>query len=158
MVRHGPGKVRSGSVGRGDGALRHGMVGQCVARFTVNRCLFCGGDDTGPNHRWSCDGRQGRVEALYGSQGDVPYEPQSATSAAAAATIGDTELGRLEAVVLSVVTKRPRSCDAIEEATGLSHQTVSARLRGLVLRDQVEDSGQKARTRSGRWAVVWRAR
>lgn len=29
----------------------------------MNRCLFCGGDDTGPNHRWSCDGRQGRIEA-----------------------------------------------------------------------------------------------
>jgi hypothetical protein len=78
----------------------------------MNRCLFCGGEDTGPNHQWACDGRQGRVEALY----------------------------------------------AIEEATGLSHQTVSARLRGLVLREQIEDSGEKARTRSGRWAVVWRAK
>lgn len=124
----------------------------------MNRCLFCGGEDTGPNHQWACDGRQGRVEALYGSQGNVPFETQSATSAAAAATICDTELSRLEAVVLSVVTKRPRSCDAIEEVTGLSHQTVSARLRGLVLREHIEDSGQKARTRSGRWAVVWRAR
>jgi len=123
----------------------------------MNRCLFCGGDDTGPNHQWVCDGRQGRVEAaLYGSQGDVPFERQSATSAAAAATICDTELSRLEALVLSVVTKRPRSCDAIEVATGLSHQTVSARLRGLVLREQIEDSGQKVRTRSGRLAVVWR--
>jgi len=124
----------------------------------MNRCLFCGGDDTGPNHQWACDGRQGRVEALYGSQGNVPYEAASATSAAAAATICETELSRLEAYVLSVVTKRPRSCDAIEEATGLSHQTVSARLRGLVLREHIEDSGQKARTRSGRWAVVWKTR
>jgi len=124
----------------------------------MNRCLFCGGDALTPDHFKYCDGRQGRIEALYGAQGDVPYETQSTTSAAAAATIGDTELGRLEAYVLSVVTKRPRSCDAIEVATGLSHQTVSARLRGLVLRNQIEDSGQKARTRSGRWAVVWRVR
>jgi hypothetical protein len=122
----------------------------------MNRCLFCGGEDTGPNHRGACDGRQGRVEALYGSQGDVPYETQSATSAAAAATIVETELSRLEARVLTVVSKCPRTCDAIETVTGLSHQTVSARLRGLVLREQIEDSGQKARTRSGRWAVVWK--
>jgi len=88
----------------------------------------------------------------------VPYEAASATSAAAAATICETELSRLEAYVLTVVTRRPRTCDAIEEATGLSHQTVSARLRGLVLREHIEDSGQKARTRSGRWAVVWRVR
>lgn len=126
--------------------------------MVINRCLFCGGDDTGPNHQWMCNGRQGRVEALYGSQGDVPFETQSATSAAAAATIVETELGRLEALVLSVVTKRPRTCDDIEVATGLSHQTVSARLRGLVLREHIEDSGQKARTRSGRWAVVWRVK
>ena len=124
----------------------------------ANRCLFCGGDALTPDHFKYCDGRQGRIEALYGAQGDVPYETQSTTSAAAAATISDPELGRLEAFVLSVVTKRPRSCDAIEVATGLSHQTVSARLRGLVLRNQIEDSGQKARTRSGRWAVVWRVR
>lgn len=124
----------------------------------MNICLFCGREDTGPNHGWVCDGRQGRVEALYGSQGDVPFETQSATSAAAAATLHDTELGRLEARVLAVVSKCPRTCDAIETVTGLSHQTVSARLRGLVLREQIEDSGQKARTRSGRWAVVWRVR
>ena len=58
--------------------------------------------------------------------------------------------------MLAVVTRQPRTCDAVEVITGLSHQTVSARLRGLVLRGQIEDSGSKARTRSGRWAVVWR--
>lgn len=126
--------------------------------MVANRCLFCGGDASTVEHFNYCDGRQGRVDALYGSQGDVPFESQSATSAAAAATIRDTELGRLEARVLAVVTKCPRTCDAIETVTGLSHQTVSARLRGLVLRDQIEDSGKKARTRSGRWAVVWRVR
>ena len=87
-----------------------------------------------------------------------PTKSHSVTSAAAAATIRDTELSRLEARVLAVVTKCPRTCDAIETVTGLSHQTVSARLRGLVLREQIEDSGQKARTRSGRWAVVWKVR
>jgi len=123
-----------------------------------HRCLFCGEDASTVEHFRFCDGRQGHAEALYGSQGDVPYEVQSATSAAAAATLHDTELSRLEARVLAVVSKCPRTCDAIETVTGLSHQTVSARLRGLVLREHIEDSGQKARTRSGRWAVVWKVR
>jgi hypothetical protein len=128
----------------------------------MNRCLFCSGDAASPEHFKYCDGRQGRFEAaleepLYGHQGDVPYEVSSATSAAAAATLTETEtLSRLEARVLAVVTERPRTCDAVEIVTGLSHQTVSARLRGLVLREQIENSGQKALTRSGRWAVVWR--
>lgn len=126
--------------------------------MVANRCLFCGGDASTVEHFNYCDGRQGRVEGLYGSQGDVPYETQSTTSAAAAATIRDTELSRLEARVLAVVAQRPRTCDAIEVATGLSHQTVSARLRGLVLRNQIEDSGRKIRTRSGRWATVWQRR
>ena len=124
----------------------------------MNRCLFCSGDASSPEHFKYCDGRQGRAEALYGSQGDVPYETQSTTSAAAAATLRDVELSRLEARVKAAVAERPRTCDALEVVTGLSHQTVSARLRGLVLRDQIEDSGRKARTRSGRSAVVWRVR
>ncbi len=32
--------------------------------FDQPRCRFCGGDD-GPNHWLNCDGRQGRVEALF---------------------------------------------------------------------------------------------
>jgi predicted transcriptional regulator len=124
----------------------------------MNRCLFCGGDASTIDHFRYCDGRQGRAEALYGSQGDVPFEVGSDTSAAAATTLRDAELSRLEARVLAVVTKCPRTCDAIETLTGLPHQTVSARLRGLVLRNQIENSGEKARTRSGRWAVIWRVR
>lgn len=32
--------------------------------FDAPRCRFCGGED-GPNHWLTCDGRQGRVEALF---------------------------------------------------------------------------------------------
>lgn len=131
--------------------------------MVTHRCLFCGGNAATPEHFKYCDGRQGHVEAqledpLYGHQGDVPYEVESETSKAAAASLRSAELSRLETRVFEAVKERARSCDAIEIATGLSHQTVSARLRGLVLRDQIEDSGHKARTRSGRWAVVWRVR
>jgi hypothetical protein len=95
--------------------------------------------------------------ALYGGQGDVPFEAASDTSeAAAAAIVGD--LARLEAVVLSVIKARPCTCDAVEAVTGLAHQTASARIRALVLRDRLVDSGERAKTRHGRAAVVWRVK
>jgi len=121
----------------------------------MQHCLFCGGDASEPDHQARCDGRQGAIEALYGSQGDVPYESESDTSAAAAASLDDDRLARLEALVLGVLDAKPRTCDAVEAVTGLPHQTASARIRGLVLRDRVVDSGQRAPTRRGRNAVVW---
>jgi hypothetical protein len=93
---------------------------------------------------------------LYGEQGDVPYEVGSDTSAAAAASIDDDRLNRLEARVFAVLARQPRTCDAVEAETGLPHQTVSARIRGLAQRDRVIDSGLRALTRSGRKAVVWK--
>ena len=45
--------------------------------------------------------------------------------------------------------------DEIEIASGLIHQTVSARRRELVLLNVVVDSGEKRTTRSGRRAIVW---
>lgn len=121
-------------------------------------CLFCGGPDE-PGH--ACDGRQGVLEAddtLYGQQGDVPYEAGSETSAQAAHALGDDERQRLEAVVYAVLAAQPRTCDDIEGVTGLPHQTASARIRGLVLKGQVMDSGDRATTRHRRRAVVWRVR
>jgi hypothetical protein len=122
----------------------------------MQACLFCGGDPSERDHAVRCDGRQGAIETtLYGDQGDVPYEVTAPTSAAAAATIDGDTLARLEALVLHTLRAKPRTCDAVEEATGLPHQTASARIRGLVLRDRVQDSGQRAATRHGRRAVVW---
>lgn len=124
-------------------------------------CLFCGKKGDGKDHHLFCDGRQGRIEAaiqdspLYGYQGNVPYESASATSAAAAATITEEDISRQEASILALLKTRPRTCDALEEVTGQLHQTMSARLRGMVLKGQIEDSGKKALTRSNRWAVIW---
>jgi hypothetical protein len=124
-------------------------------RHETNLCLFCGGDPTEPDHGAHCDGRQGGIEdTLYGSQGDVPYEVTSDTSADAAASV-EQELTRLEARVYAALRDSPRTCDEVEIVTGLSHQTASARVRGLVLRDRVADSGRRGRTRSGRMAVIW---
>jgi hypothetical protein len=97
-------------------------------------------------------------DVLYGAMGDVPYETSSGTSAAAAQSIDEDDLSRLEAWVYEVIAKQPQTCDSVEATTGLAHQTVSARIRGLVLRDQVIDSGLRARTRHGRKAVVWRVK
>lgn len=128
--------------------------------IATSLCLFCGGDPSEPGHWRRCDGRQGQLEArpIYGEMGDVPYEVQSDTSAAAAHAISDDSLARLEAEVYAAIVARPQTCDAIEAATGLAHQTVSARIRGLVLRDHIIDSGARARTRHGRPAVIWRVK
>lgn len=45
--------------------------------------------------------------------------------------------------------------DEIEEASGLTHQTISARRRELVLLGVIHDSGERRLTRSGRKAKVW---
>ncbi len=119
----------------------------------VDICLFCG-QPALLDH--ACDGKQGHVEALYGAMGDVPFETGSDTSAAAASSLRDDDLSRLEALVYATLKVRPRTCDDVEAGTGLSHQTVSARIRGLVLRGRVVDSGRREKTRQGRNAVVWR--
>lgn len=86
-----------------------------------------------------------------------PYAHGSATSQAAAASqIGKAAVD--EARVLDFI----RTCgsfgatdDEVEQALHLLHQTASARRRGLVLKDFVEDSGRTRLTRTGRHATVW---
>jgi len=92
---------------------------------------------------------------LYGSQGDAGFEAGSDTSRDAAQSIAKG-LAPLEKQVFLVLAERPRTCDAVEVVTGLPHQTVSARIRGLALRGAIVKAGWKALTRSGREADVWR--
>lgn len=66
----------------------------------------------------------------------------------------EPSLGRLERTVFTAIGSG-RTCDELEEITGLPHQTVSARLRGLAKREVIADSGDRRPTRSGRKAVVW---
>jgi predicted transcriptional regulator len=47
------------------------------------------------------------------------------------------------------------TCDELEQAMGLSHQTCSARLRELNMKNRIYDSGKRRKTRSGRDAIVW---
>ncbi len=45
--------------------------------------------------------------------------------------------------------------DEMEVALNMKHQTLSARRRGLVLDNWIEDSGMRRNTRSDRAAIVW---
>ena len=47
------------------------------------------------------------------------------------------------------------TCDAVEEATGMSHQTCSARITELVIEGKIRDTGQRRKTRTGRTARVY---
>jgi DNA-binding MarR family transcriptional regulator len=49
------------------------------------------------------------------------------------------------------------TCDEIEVALGLLHQSASALIRRLVKQGSLRDTGQRRTTRSGRAAIVWGA-
>ena len=49
------------------------------------------------------------------------------------------------------------TCDEVEAALSLSHQTASARIRGLFQDGSIQDSGLRRNTRTGRKATVWEA-
>ena len=86
-----------------------------------------------------------------------PYAASSQTSREAAESIAD-DVGRLESIVLNCIAsagKFGHTCDEVEQRTGLSHQTASARCRGLVQKGRIELNGQKRETRSGRKAGVY---
>jgi Asp-tRNA(Asn)/Glu-tRNA(Gln) amidotransferase A subunit family amidase len=90
---------------------------------------------------------------------DTPgYAPRD-TSKEAAQRI-EPETGKLRLGVLSELQVRGSTgatCDELEQALHLSHQTASARVREMSLKGTVKDSGQRRLTRSGRRAIVWQA-
>jgi len=50
------------------------------------------------------------------------------------------------------------TCDELEQAFGISHQTASARCRELNMTGKIYDSEQRRPTRTGRKAIVWNAK
>ena len=78
------------------------------------------------------------------------------TSKAAAESIVPV-LGRLQAMILAHYQRekyRGATCDEVEAALGLKHQTCSARIRELRDKGLLVDSGYQRKTRSGRKAAV----
>ncbi len=66
--------------------------------------------------------------------------------------------GALRQRVLEVITRSAgMTCDEVEDRTGLSHQTASARVNELSRLGLLIDTGERRKTRSGRNAKVWRA-
>jgi len=80
------------------------------------------------------------------------------TSEAAAASLDDLALSRMRRMVLAHIMRHGAlgaTCDEIEIAERMRHQSASARVRELVLDGMVVDSGRRRHTRSGRPARVY---
>ncbi len=93
----------------------------------------------------------------YAYNGKAPSVAGSDTSEAAADSVQSAS-GRLRAVVFAHVKRcgaGGATCDEVEAALEMRHQTASARVRELVLGGHLRDSGQRRQTRSGRNAAVW---
>jgi hypothetical protein len=88
----------------------------------------------------------------------VPYVKSSDTSRDAAESMRP-HVTYVERQVLGFIVRagpfRGATCDEIECASGIHHQTASARLRGLFLKGLIKDSGARRPTRSGRAARVY---
>jgi DNA adenine methylase len=76
--------------------------------------------------------------------------------AAASAVAGTAEQMRGRALVeIRSRGVAGATCDEVEVALEMKHQTASARLRELALEGEIADSGERRRTRSGCKAAVW---
>ena len=86
-----------------------------------------------------------------------PAQRHSDTSVAAADAIAGTT-GRLRRLVLDhlkAVHPAGATDEEMQTALGMNPSTQRPRRIELVERHMVRDSGQRRKTTSGRWAVVW---
>ena len=87
---------------------------------------------------------------------DVPgFQRFSDTSRAAAAQVSDVETIRQQVYDLIAGRAEGMTADAVAEHFGCYHNRTSPRIRELVLKGLLMDSGERRDTRSGRRAVVW---
>ena len=86
-----------------------------------------------------------------------PYVKGSGTSKAAAESVQSSASSLRLQIRLYIEGQEGRgaTCDEIEVALGLRHQTASARIRELVQKGNLMDSGKIRVTRARRSAVVW---
>ena len=83
------------------------------------------------------------------------YVSGSDTSYAAAASVED-DASTMRARVLACIKENgPATCDEVEVLLDMAHQTCSARIRELCLKDQLIDTGGRAKTRSARSARIY---
>ncbi len=118
-------------------------------------CVFCGCVADG-DHLRRCDGRQGRVEAVFEPY-RAPAVPYRETSVAAARSIEPRAVSLCGKVLEAIRSTRDRglTCDEVKARLGLTHQTGSARIWDLHTRSLIRDSGQRRPSMSGRQSIVW---
>lgn len=87
--------------------------------------------------------------------GKPPFVAGSDTSEGASESM-EGSAATLRASVLRHITSAESTCDEVEVALGLRHQTASARVRELALMNKIVNSGKRRKTSSGRLAIVWR--
>lgn len=92
---------------------------------------------------------------LYG--GMPPHVKGSDTSLAAAKSQLPVALSMRSRVLVHVRAARGEgiTCDEVEERMAGRHQSISARVRELVLMGKIRDSGYRRTTRSGRAARIY---
>ena len=79
------------------------------------------------------------------------------TSADALSSVAES-VDKLRSIVLVMICERDAegaTCDEVEVALSMRHQTASARVNELMEAGKISDSGVRRRTRSGRKAIVW---
>lgn len=87
----------------------------------------------------------------------APFAAGSATSAEAAESIEGSAASLRSRVLRFIIERGDATCDEVEEALGLRHQTASARVYELVRSGRVIRTERRRRTRSGRNADVLEA-
>lgn len=86
----------------------------------------------------------------------APFSNETTSKEAAQSLKPD--LGRIQKLVFDFIAAKPSTAREVEDALSMRTQTVTARIRELVLAGRLEDSGEKRTTDSGRKAIVWRKR
>jgi hypothetical protein len=88
---------------------------------------------------------------------EPPSVAGSATSEAAGASIVH-KLNQMQAAIrdhIHALGEQGATCDEVEAALGMKHQTASARIRELRAKSKIVNSDRKRPTRSNRMAVVY---
>jgi response regulator of citrate/malate metabolism len=87
------------------------------------------------------------------------YHGNADTSKAAHAAFPEGSKETLRVVVFRAISEKGEAtCDELEQRTGLSHQTCSARITELVIESKIIDTGRRRTTRAGRPARVYGVR
>ena len=100
---------------------------------------------------------QSDIEEYGLYDGRPPHVAGSDTSESAAEAIADCQPKLVEEVYRFLRRRQTlgATCDDVEVALDMKHQTASARLRELAQEERIVDSGRRGKTRSGRSAVIW---